>query len=210
MGFCSGCGFKLTELGICRNCGKPTSSTDSLSKKRNTTKPEAYVIAVVGILLIVVFSIAHINSSPSTPETVQPLERSKPEPTHIEPELQMSELMLQPRSRIEAKLGRPVSPAVECADTQGKQYEYADGSYLCADGGLVVLFSYVLRQPVSNADAALQAVGLHADAPAFTILDVVHIWSHQHNNPIMVGKRYANQITVMIGVPPKRVEVAMK
>jgi hypothetical protein len=132
------------------------------------------------------------------------------EPIYSEPELQMSELMLQPRSRIEAKLGHPMSPAVECADTRGKQYEYADGSYLCTDRGLVVLFSYVLRKPVASADAALKAVGLHADAPAFTILDVIHIWSHQHNNPIMVGKKYANQITVMIGVPPKRVEVAME
>jgi hypothetical protein len=209
MSFCSVCGFKLTEAGVCRNCGKPTSSSASPSRKKSSSKVEASIVGVVGLILIVLFSIFKYSSQ-STPETIKPPEILKPEPTHVETELQMSDLMLKPRSKIEAKLGHPVSAAVECADTQGKQYEYGDGSYLCEDRGVVVLFSYVLRQPIFSADSALQAVGLHADVSAFTVLDVVHIWSNQHNNPIMVGEKYANQITVMIGVPPKRVEVAMK
>jgi len=211
MSFCSACGSKLTEVGICRNCGRPATSLDFQSRPRNRTNPvAAYIIAIICVVPIVVFTVVHRDSSPSAPEIVKTSEVPKTEPAYIEPEVRMPELMLQPKAKIEARLGQPVSPAVECADTEGKQYEYADGSYLCTDRGVVVLFSYVLREPVSTADAALRAVGLHADVPAFTFLNVIHIWSRQYHNPIMVGKKYANQITVMIGVPPKRVEVAMK
>jgi hypothetical protein len=93
---------------------------------------------------------------------------------------------LQPRSKIETVLGKPVKSS-ECIDTTGWQYEYGDGSYLCVDHGRVISLSYRLRRTPSNFNDALSAVGLHtAVQPVQPFAPYgIYLWSAEKGNPLI-------------------------
>ncbi len=115
-----------------------------------------------------------------------------------QPEIRIADFVLQPRAKIETILGKPVRSSA-CSDAEGEQFEYADGSYLCVDRGRVILLSYSLRRVPSDANDALDAVGLHALADPYILLGSIHIWSDQYGNPFLIDKRHAHQVTVFVG-----------
>src|SRR5579862_2720414 len=99
-----------------------------------------------------------------------------------QPEIRIADFILQPRSRIESVLGKPVKSS-ECTDTTGWQYEYGDGSYLCVDHGRVILLSYRLRRVPSNFNDALSAVGLHTTVQPFAPYgSLLNVWSAERGN----------------------------
>lgn len=114
------------------------------------------------------------------------------------PEIQISDFMLQPRSKIEAVLGKPVKQ-YECSETSGQQYDYNDGSYLCVEHGRVILLSYSLHRIPSNVEEALGAVGLRAMTQPFTPYGSVNIWSTERGNPFIIGTMSAHQVTAFVG-----------
>ncbi len=209
---CHNCRQSLpANSNFCSKCGsRPISPKRRIYNEISKVVFASAIPVACWIFLAVRHSAQSEVAEPTRQHTASTIDESrKLERSPVEPELQMSELMLQPKSKIELKIGHPLRPAIECMDTNGQQYEYADTSYLCTEHGRVNLFSYRLRKPVSTADAALQAVGLHTDIPPFALGKVAYIWSDQYHNQMLVGKTYAKQVTVMIGVPPHTVEVDM-
>jgi len=148
-------------------------------------------LCILGIMIKMRF--APKSFSPEQQQTSSPA----PEANHP-PEIRISDFMLQPRSKIEDIIGKPVRQS-ECQDAPGEQYEYSNDSYLCVDHGRVILLSYVLHRIPSNGNNALDMVGLHTDvqpyAPYGTLFNV---WSAEKGNPLTVGKMYAHQVTAMV------------
>jgi hypothetical protein len=124
------------------------------------------------------------------------------------PELQVSDFLLEPRSNVEAVLGPPIKPAADCSDTIGQQYEYRDGSYICAENERVILVSYRLKLPVATPAAAMRATGLRADVSPVELNAGIHKWSVETQNPIIVKGSPARLVIAYAGAV-SRVEVDM-
>lgn len=218
------CTWKETEVSVWTSPGgQPIASLDCNAKVTLLAEVGSwYRVQLkdgkVGYLARLIVSIEGQNafseehpsftSSPSAPQQTQ--RTGFPSDARVAsylPELRISNFMLQPRSKIEVVLGKPVKQ-YECNDTAGQQYEYSDGSYLCVEHGRVILLSYNLHRIPSNVDEALGAVGLHTVVKPFTPYDSINIWSAERGNPIIVGTILAHQVTAFVG-RVNRVEVDM-
>lgn len=220
--FCAKCGRRLPSEfypAAPRTASIRTGTSNSLSASvakdcghfvgwfvhtSSTTKTQILLFLVCIFITGVIVKSFSTQNSPSpkqqlnTSSAVQQQTNSPAPKVIYPPEIRISDFMLQPRTKIEAVLGKPVSQA-DCQDTTGQQYEYSDGSYLCVDHGRVILLSYILHRIPSDGYDALDAVGLHTVvqpyAPFGTLLNV---WSAERGNPLTVGKIYAHQVTAMV------------
>ncbi len=218
---CSKCGTESDwSYDFCPRCGSAfsasatagtaltsvTASSHHASEGVNTIDPGASQTRTAAVILAVILSAPVIglllnSKSPSG---------ASEEPAHVEitqpkvdipaalPEIKIADFVLQPRSKVEAILGKPVKSST-CNDAGGRQYEYGSGSYLCVDRGRVILLSYSLQRTPSSVDDALAAVGLHSTVPPFVPFGDVNIWSGERGNPFLIGNKYAHQVTVLVG-----------
>jgi hypothetical protein len=159
-------------------------------------------VAIVAFMIWEVYStLVNQRQSPEAQAPASSMNASSaiPAPATIPPEIRIADFMLQPRSKVEVVLGKAIRQG-ECQDTTGQQYEYSDDSYLCVDHGRVILLSYTLHAKPSTGNDALDAVGLHTTIQPFAPYGrSLNVWSAERGNPLIVGTRYAHQVTAIIG-----------